>query len=180
MSGWIKTVPHSGVSAESRSTTAESIMRRFTVITLVASIFGAWHGSASALSMKECSTKYEAAKAAGSLSGMKWNDFRKAQCGAEATPAATAGPASTTASQPAPAKPTGSKAATSASVARSASPVFPSAISPKYAKESEGKGRMHTCLDQYNANKAANANGGLNWIAKGGGYYSECNKHLKS
>jgi hypothetical protein len=38
---------------------------------------------------------------------------------------------------------------------------------------------MHTCLDQYNANKATNANGGLKWIAKGGGYYSECNKHLK-
>ena len=35
---------------------------------------------------------------------------------------------------------------------------------------------MHTCLDQYNANKA---NGGLNWIQKGGGYYSECNKRLK-
>jgi hypothetical protein len=38
---------------------------------------------------------------------------------------------------------------------------------------------MHTCLDQYNANKANNANGGLNWIQKGGGYYSECNKRLK-
>ena len=41
---------------------------------------------------------------------------------------------------------------------------------------------MHTCLDQYDANKAANANGngGLEWIMKGGGYYSECNKRLKS
>ena len=39
---------------------------------------------------------------------------------------------------------------------------------------------MHTCRDQYNANKATNANGGLRWIQKGGGYYSECNKHLKS
>jgi hypothetical protein len=34
-------------------------------------------------------------------------------------------------------------------------------------------------LDQYHANKAANANGGLHWIQKGGGYYSECSKHLK-
>ena len=56
---------------------------------------------------------------------------------------------------------------------------FPKAISPKYAKESPGRARMHTCLDQYNANKATNANGGLRWIAKGGGYYSECNKRLK-
>lgn len=57
--------------------------------------------------------------------------------------------------------------------------IFPKAISPKYAKESAGRARMHTCLDQYNANKATNANGGLRWIAKGGGYYSECNKRLK-
>ena len=48
-----------------------------------------------------------------------------------------------------------------------------------YSKETAGKARMHTCLDQYNANKANNANGGLNWIQKGGGYHSECNKRLK-
>ena len=57
--------------------------------------------------------------------------------------------------------------------------VFPSSIDPKYSKESAGKGRMHTCVDQYNANKATNANGGMKWIQKGGGYYSECNKRLK-
>jgi len=57
--------------------------------------------------------------------------------------------------------------------------VFPAAVSPKYSKESEGKARMHTCLDQYNANKVSNGNGGMKWIAKGGGYYSECNKRLK-
>jgi hypothetical protein len=57
--------------------------------------------------------------------------------------------------------------------------VFPSAMNPKYASESAGKGRMHTCVDQYNANKATGGNGGLKWIMKGGGYYSECNKKLK-
>ena len=57
--------------------------------------------------------------------------------------------------------------------------VFPQAISPKYAQESAGKARLHTCLDQYRANRASNGNGGLRWIAKGGGYYSECNKRLK-
>ena len=56
---------------------------------------------------------------------------------------------------------------------------FPSAVAPKYAKETPGKARMHTCLDQYHANKAANANGGMSWIQKGGGYYSACLKHLK-
>jgi len=57
--------------------------------------------------------------------------------------------------------------------------VFPAAVSPKYSSETAGKARMHTCLDQYNENKAGNGNGGLNWIQKGGGYYSECNKRLK-
>ncbi|OWJ60800.1 hypothetical protein, partial [Inquilinus limosus] len=58
--------------------------------------------------------------------------------------------------------------------------VFPTAVSSKYANETPGKARMHTCLDQYNANKANNGNGGLRWIEKGGGYYSQCNARLKS
>jgi hypothetical protein len=65
------------------------------------------------------------------------------------------------------------------SLAFSPGPAFPRAISPKYANEPAGKARMHTCLDQYRANKQTNSNGGLRWIAKGGGYYSECNKRLK-
>ena len=36
---------------------------------------------AAALTMKECSVKYQAAKKANTLKGQKWNDFRKAQCG---------------------------------------------------------------------------------------------------
>ena len=57
--------------------------------------------------------------------------------------------------------------------------IYPSAVDPKYSKETAGKARMHTCVNQYNANKATNANGGLKWIQKGGGYYSECSKKLK-
>jgi hypothetical protein len=56
---------------------------------------------AKALTMKECSAKYKEAKAAGTLNGMKWNDFRKSQCGGEATPAAA--PAESTAEKPPPA-----------------------------------------------------------------------------
>jgi len=52
-------------------------------------------------------------------------------------------------------------------------------VDQKYSKETEGKARMHTCLDQYNTNKTGTGNGGLKWIQKGGGYYSECNKRLK-
>ena len=136
---------------------------------------------AQALTAQECSAKYQAAKAGGTLNGQKWNDFRKAQCGAYATPAAA--PAAPTAAAPAPApaaKEAKKEAAPAAAPALPAGPaVFPNAVDPKYAKESEGKGRMHTCVDQYNANKATGGNGGLKWIQKGGGYYSECTKKLK-
>jgi len=136
---------------------------------------------ARALTTQECSAKYQAAKTAGTLNGQKWNDFRKAQCGADATAAPAATPAAAPAAPAAPkaveAKPKAPEAATPAAPAGPA--VFPAAIDPKYSKETAGKGRMHTCVDQYNANKTANANGGLKWIEKGGGYYSECNKKLK-
>ena len=53
-------------------------------------------------------------------------------------------------------------------------------VSPKYSSESAGKARMHTCLDQYRANKSNGGNGGLKWIEKGGGYHGVCNKRLKA
>ena len=40
-----------------------------------------------ALTMQECSVKYKAAQAAGTLKGTKWNDFRKAECGPDASSA---------------------------------------------------------------------------------------------
>jgi hypothetical protein len=129
-------------------------------VALVGAVIVTSEQPAQALTMKECSAKYQAAKSAGTLNGQNWRDFRKAQCGPDATAAA-----------PAPTPATAPKASGNA--------VFPTAISPKYSTESAGKARMHTCLDQYNANKATNANGGLKWIQKGGGYYSECNKQLK-
>jgi len=131
---------------------------------------------AQALTTQECSAKYQAAKAAGTLGGQKWNDFRKAQCGADATPAPTA--AAPAAPAPAAEKPK-KEAAPAAAPAAVGNAVFPNAVDPKYSKESAGKARMHTCVDQYNANKASNGNAGLKWIEKGGGYYSECNKRLK-
>jgi hypothetical protein len=57
--------------------------------------------------------------------------------------------------------------------------VFPSAVAPKYAGETPDKARTLTCADQFNANKASNANGGMKWIEKSGGYYSECVSRLK-
>ena len=156
-----------------------ALLGSFTIIGLTLAV------PAQALTMQECSAKYSAAKTAGSLNGQKWNDFRKAECGTDAavTPAA----ATTTAAQakPADAKPaaapkaTPSPAAAAAPAAPAGPAKFPTAVDAKYSKEAAGKARMHTCVDQYNANKTTNANGGLKWIQKGGGYYSECTKKLK-
>jgi hypothetical protein len=108
---------------------------------------------------------------------MKWNDFRKAQCGSDAAaPTTASGPAPAPAPAPAP-KP--AAAAPAPAPAASGFAVFPHAVDSKYSKDSPGKARMETCLDQYKANKTNNGNGGLKWIEKGGGYYSECNKRLK-
>jgi hypothetical protein len=58
--------------------------------------------------------------------------------------------------------------------------VFPTAISPKYEGDKDlDKARTKTCADQFTANKATNANGGLVWVAKDGGYYAECIMRLK-
>jgi hypothetical protein len=134
---------------------------------------------AQALTAQECSAKYQAAKAAGTLGGQKWNDFRKAECGATAAAAPTATPTATPAAPKATEAKPKSEAAPAAAPAPSGPAAFPSAVDSKYSKETAGKARMHTCVDQYNANKATNANGGLKWIQKGGGYYSECSKKLK-
>ena len=121
-----------------------------------------------ALTAKECSAKYKAAKTAGTLNGETWNEFRKKECaGAESAAAATP---DAKAAKPAPATAT----------AAPSGAVFPKSVDPKYAKKSAGKARFYTCLDQYKANKSTNGNGGLKWIQKGGGYYSLCNKALKA
>lgn len=125
---------------------------------------------AGGLTMAQCSAKYQAAKAAGTLKGMRWNDFRKARCGARAADDDTV-PSIDEASytgepeRPVTNAPKGVK--------------FPSAISRKYVGESPARARMRTCLEQYYANKDSGALGGLRWIQKGGGYYSLCNARLK-
>ncbi|MGU3574783.1 antifreeze protein [Brucellaceae bacterium C25G] len=120
---------------------------------------------AKSLTMQQCGAKYQAAKDAGVDNGIKWNDFRKAECGpgADLTALSTDGdrepPAPTTAA------PRGV--------------TFPSSVSSKFSNEKAGKARMHTCLEQYHALKDKNALNGLKWVQKGGGYYSICNARLK-
>lgn len=135
-----------------------------TAIIMSAAAF-AFSSPANALTMKECSAKYQSAKDAGTLGNMKWNDFRKAECGPGADPVALSTDGNSEPAAPTIAAPKGVK--------------FPTAVSAKYSSESAGKARMHTCLDQYHALKDANALGGLKWVQKGGGYYSLCNARLK-
>jgi hypothetical protein len=153
------------------------ITRAKVVCTIAASGFAMLTAAmpAQALTMQECSAKYKAAQTAGTLNGQKWNDFRKAECGTDAAATPAAAPAAPKAAEAKPAA-TPKPAAAPAPMGDA---VFPKAVDSKYSKESEGKARMHSCLDQYNANKAGNGNGGLKWIQKGGGYYSECTKKLK-
>src|SRR3979490_1001167 len=94
--------------------------------------------AAQALTTQECSAKYQAAKAAGTLAGQKWNDFRKAQCGADAAAApaaAGAAPAAPREAQPKPKK----EAAPAPPQAPAGPAMFPSAVDPKYSKETAGK-----------------------------------------
>ena len=122
------------------------------------------------LSMKECSVKYQAAKESGSLGGLKWNDFRKAKCSADAADDETV---------PAPSEANYTNEPEKPTITAPRGVKFPRSVSSKFSNESQGKARMHTCLDQYYANKENNALGGLKWIQKGGGYYSLCNARLK-
>ena len=164
---------------------------------------------AQAETMKQCSVQFQAAKKAGTLNGADWKSFRAAQCGGKnattaasglpvaaadplpaATPAASASPAVASARPAASPAPVTQSAGKSAIPANAAAPAplangnatFPHALDSKYATLAPGKARMKTCVDQYNANKSSGGagNGGLKWIEKGGGYYSQCVKRLKA
>ena len=131
--------------------------------------------AAPAMTLKECSGLYQAAKKNGTLNGQDWRAFRASQCpagpaepdpqgqGAEAEKAADA------AAKPAP----------PANTASSSSPEFPAVIDPRYAAEKPARARLHTCADAYHRAKKAGTLNGLRWIEKGGGFYSRCNRGLK-
>ena len=100
--------------------------------------------AAQALTMKECSAKYKAAQTAGTLKGMKWNDFRKAECGtdASAAPAAAAKPAAPV---------TTAKPATPAATTKPTAPATTGALPTKPAERrnryrTEQRGVSERCL----------------------------------
>lgn len=121
--------------------------------------------AAKGLTMQQCSAKYKSAQESGLAGDIKWNAFRKAECGPGADPETVSAVSDKEPAAPTMAAPRGVK--------------FPSAVSTKYSSETAGKQRMKTCLDQYYANKEANSLNGLRWVQKGGGYYSLCNARLK-
>ncbi|MDR6759226.1 hypothetical protein J2Y48_004542 [Mycoplana sp. BE70] len=126
---------------------------------------------ASALTMKECSTKYQAAKTDGSAKNMKWNDYRAKFCGADAAAEDAADDKAVAA--------TSDKEPAKATMKAPKGVVFPKSIDMKYASEPPSKGRLHTCVDSYHKNKDDGTLGDLKWIQKGGGFWSLCNTSLK-
>jgi len=118
--------------------------------------------SAHALTMQECSAKYKAAKEAGTLNGMKWNEFRKAQCGAEAAapPAPPATPPATPAAETKPAE------TPKAGETKPASPGRQAMIA-----------RERACGKEWREAKAAGKiEAGMKWPQ----YWHECNKRKKA
>jgi hypothetical protein len=129
-----------------------------------------------------CTEKYQAAKGAGTLHAGTWPQFyiqctHETEANPPSAPVPTA-PVTPPAITPAPVNPLKKPEAKPVAAAPSTA-VFPTAVAPAYANEKPAKARMKTCDDQYKANRATNANGGLLWIQKGGGYWAECNKSLK-
>ncbi|ATU92316.1 hypothetical protein [Phyllobacterium zundukense] len=138
---------------------------------------------ASALTMKECSVKYKAAQDAGQAEGVSWSEFRKTQCAKPADAVATEASRKSEvkekpqASEKKPEKT--AKKAEPATTSASGKTTFPSSIAAKFAAEKPARARMHTCLEQYRANKDGGTLDGMRWIEKGGGYYKLCNARLK-
>lgn len=120
---------------------------------------------AHALTSKECSAKYQAAKSAGTLNGMKWNDFRKAECGSGAeAPAAAEKPAP----KPAPAAAT-EKPMPAPTASGEKKPVSPG--------RQAMLNRMHACSADWKTMKAEGKRpAGLKWPQ----FWHQCDEQKKA
>jgi hypothetical protein len=123
--------------------------------------------------MKACGDKWRAVRETETAKGVTWPQFLS-RCRSETSGSARIAPAPSGASDAAArTRPAEKPRATGKG------PVFPVDIAPRHASERPALARQRTCADQFKANKASDANGGLRWIEKGGGYWSRCNAHLK-
>jgi hypothetical protein len=141
--------------------------------------------------MKICGDQWRAIKDTEAARGTTWPQYL-ARCRSEAAQSRTQADAAPAAGRATGASDSGAKPqALQQASAQSAGPssgsvgekarslVFPPQVSAKFASERPQLARQKTCSEQFQANKAANANGGLRWVEKGGGYWSKCNAHLK-
>jgi hypothetical protein len=133
-------------------------------------------GLAQDAAMKICGEKWQAAKASGATNGATWPKFL-ADCRSNLLAPAVTPPASAPAQVGKPNPKPVSVPPASAKLA--GVPIFPSVISAKFAELRPAQARQKTCSAQYQANKTTGGNAGLNWLEKGGGYWSQCNKKLK-
>lgn len=145
------------------------LLRRLAVLSVTALPFLAVM-PAYAITMKECSAKYEGARKSGTLNGMKWSDFRVSQCDLKADHNAVPS---------VPRKADGREKPAAASIEVPRGVTFPSSVDTRFAAETPARQRMKTCRKAYHDNKRANTLGGLRWLQRGGGYYSVCNARLK-
>lgn len=143
--------------------------------------------------MKACGDKWRAVREAETAKGVTWPQFlsgcrASAAGGSSAPPAASAATSQQATSQQATSQQAGVRPSTEPAVAAAPGPavtpglkgpVFPDVVSPRHSSERPALARQRTCADQFKANKAAAANGGLRWIERGGGYWSQCNARLK-
>jgi hypothetical protein len=114
-----------------------------------------------ALSMKECSAKYQAAKEANTLKGQTWNEFRKAECGGEAAEGpGTSAPPPTTASAPA-----STPAPASTKPPKTGSPGRDAMIA-----------RERACGQDWKEAKAAGKTQGMKWPQ----FWHECDQRKKA
>ena len=129
--------------------------------------------------MQQCGQQYQAAKAAGTLNGMSWGQFRS-DCSAKLK----AQPASATAAEPAPA-PAVTPATTAANPLNPAPvPANPAATTTSATPKATTAGRTafvareRECGGEWRANKASliAQTPGLTWPK----YLSQCNARLKA
>ncbi len=122
---------------------------------------------AHALTSKECSAKYQAAKAAGTLNGMKWNDFRKAECAGTETPAAAPPPAAEKPmAKPAP-----------AAAAEKPAPATTGEKKPVSPGRQAMLNRMHACSAEWKTMKAEGKRpAGMKWPQ----FWHQCDEQKKA
>jgi hypothetical protein len=117
------------------------------------------------LTPKKCRAKYQSAIASGIIKGVRLETFSTTECGPGASPLTLASDAFRNPGPPYTSAPRLTH--------------FPNVVSDHFEAHPPVTARLFTCLEQYFVAKEKNALAGMQWIQKGGGYYSHCNNRLQ-